>query len=416
MKAFRNHVPINEAAKNTHMTHLEDLILDGGVKGARQAIFALRSLRDMLQGNSKSPVDVTVKWDGAPAVFAGEDPATGEFFVAKKGVFNKNPKIYKNHAEIEEDNKGKTALIAKLKIAFDNLKDVGIKGVIQGDFMFDKSDLKTEKIDGQSYVTFHPNAVVYAFPVGSAEAKKVQRANMGIVWHTSYSGGTFESMRAQFGGNISGKLKQSSKVWMQDATLDDLSGTATLTAKETEALNKTLSSAGKIFQSIASSTLKTIESNKELNLMINVYNNTKVRAGQKVTDTRKHAIGMIMFVQSRYQKEIDKRSSQKGKDTQAAKRDEILKFFDKKNLKNLQLIFDLQNLVVDSKLIIINKLNKLNKIGTFVKTKSGFKVTNPEGFVAIDRMDGGAVKLVDRMEFSTNNFSKDIIKGWDNPN
>jgi len=413
MKAFRNHVPITEAAKNTHMTHLEDLIIDGGVSGARQAIMALRSLRDMLKGNSTSAVDVTVKWDGAPAIFAGEDPSDGQFFVAKKGIFNANPKIYKSHADINADTSGD--LSKKLKIAFDNLKDVGITGVIQGDFMFDSSDLKNETIDGQRMVVFHPNTIAYAVPKGSAIEKQISKAKVGIVWHTSYSGGTFESMRAEFGGNISGKLKQSSKVWMQDATLDDLSGTATLSETETEALNAKLSAAGSLFRKISSSTLKTIEDNKELNLMINVYNNTKVRAGQKITNTRAHADGMIKFIQSRYQKQIDKRSSQKGKDTQAAKRDEILTFFDKKNLKNLQLIFDLQNLVVDSKLIIINKLNKLNKIGTFVKTKSGFKVTNPEGFVAIDRMEGGAVKLVDRLEFSTNNFSKDIIKGWDSP-
>ena len=413
MKAFRNHVPITEAAKNTHMTHLEDLIIDGGVRGARQAIMALRSLRDMLKGNATSAVDVTVKWDGAPAIFAGEDPSDGQFFVAKKGIFNANPKIYKSHADINADTSGD--LSKKLKIAFDNLKDVGITGVIQGDFMFDSSDLKNETIDGQRMVVFHPNTIAYAVPKGSAIEKQISKAKVGIVWHTSYSGGTFESMRAEFGGNISGKLKLSSKVWMQDATLDDLSGTATLSETETEALNAKLSAAGSLFRKISSSTLKTIEDNKELNLMINVYNNTKVRAGQKITNTRAHADGMIKFIQSRYQKQIDKRSSQKGKDTQAAKRDEILTFFDKKNLKNLQLIFDLQNLVVDSKLIIINKLNKLNKIGTFVKTKSGFKVTNPEGFVAIDRMEGGAVKLVDRLEFSTNNFSKDIIKGWDSP-
>ena len=414
MKAFRNHVPLTEAAKNTHMTHLEDLIIDGGVSGARQAIMALRSLRDMLKGTATSAVDVTVKWDGAPAIFAGEDPSDGQFFVAKKGIFNANPKIYKSHADIDADTSGD--LSKKLKIAFDNLKGVGIKGVIQGDFMFDSSDLKNETIDGQKMVVFHPNTIAYAVPKGSAIEKQISKAKVGIVWHTSYSGGTFESMRAEFGGNISSKLKQSSNVWMQDATLDDLSGTATLTDTETEALNAKLSAAGSLFRKISSSTLKTIEDNKELNLMINVYNNTKVRAGEKITNTRAHADGMIKFIQSRYQKQIDKRSSQKGKDAQVAKRDEILKFFDKKNLKNLQLIFDLQNLVVDSKLIIINKLNKLNKIGTFVKTKSGFKVTNPEGFVAIDRMEGGAVKLVDRMEFSTNNFSKDIIKGWDNPN
>lgn len=117
---------LSEAAgKNTHMTHIEDLILDGGVKGARQAILALRSLRDMLSGNSKLPVDITVKWDGAPAVFAGEDPQTGEFFVAKKGIFNANPKIYKSHEDIKADTSGD--LTRKLILAFDSLKDLGIK-------------------------------------------------------------------------------------------------------------------------------------------------------------------------------------------------------------------------------------------------------------------------------------------------
>lgn len=413
MKSFKSYVPLTES-KNTHMTHIEDLILDGGVKGARQAIIALRSLRDMLQGNSKSAVNVTVKWDGAPAVFAGEDPQTGEFFVAKKGIFAKNPKIYKSHADIDADTSGD--LSKKLKLAFDNLKDLGIKGVIQGDFMFDSSDLKKETINGIPHVVFHPNTIAYAVPLDSTLAKEIRSAKIGIVWHTTYSGATFETMRAEFGREIVPKLKRTKDVWMQDATLPDLSGTVTLTRSETDLINKKLSAAGKIFKQIASSTLKEIESNKELNGLINIYNNTKVREGQRVTNTKKHATGLVMWVNARYQKEIDKRSSQAGKDVQIAKRDAILKFFDKKNIKNLEKVFELQNYVIDSKLIIINKLNKLSKIGTFVKTKSGFKVTNPEGFVAIDRMEGGAVKLVDRMEFSTNNFSKDIIKGWDNPN
>jgi hypothetical protein len=413
MKSFKNQ--LSEAAgKNTHMIHIEDLILDGGVKGARQAILALRSLRDMLSGNAKAAVDITVKWDGAPAVFAGEDPSDGQFFVAKKGIFNANPKIYKSHADIDADTSGD--LSKKLKMAYDYIKPLGVKGVIQGDFMFDKSDLKKESINGVSHVVFHPNTIAYAVPTGSTLGKTIQSAKIGIVWHTTYSGATFETMRAEFGKEIVSKLRPSKDVWMQDATLDDLSGTATLTKKETDDLNKKLSEAGKIFKTISSSTLKTIEGNKELNLMINVYNNTKVRDGQRITDTKKHATGLVMFVQARYQKEIDKRSSQKGKDIQIAKRDELLAFFDKSNIKSLQKVFDLHNLVTDSKLIIINKLNKLSKISTFVKTKSGFKVTNPEGFVAIDRMEGGAVKLVDRLEFSTNNFSKDIIKGWDNPN
>ena len=401
------------AGKNTHMTHIEDLVLDGGVKGARQAILALRSLRDMLSGNTKAPIDVTVKWDGAPALFAGEDPRDGQFFVAKKGIFNADPKVYKNHADIDADTSGD--LNKKLKLAFDNLKGLGIKDVIQGDFMFDSSDLKTETIGGVKHITFHPNTILYAIPTGTPLAKQIAKAKVGIVWHTSYSGGTFETMRAEFGKDITSKLKSSANVWQVDATLKDLSGTATLTRDDSLAVSRKLSDAGKIFKKISASTLKEIESNKELNLIINVYNNRMVREGQRITNTKKHATGLIMFVKDRYAKQIDKRSSQKGKDIQIQKRDELLKFFDKKNLKNLTNVFDLQNLIVDSKLIIINKLNKLSKIGTFVKTTSGFRVTNPEGFVAIDRMEGGAVKLVDRLEFSTNNFSKDIIKGWDNP-
>ncbi len=412
MKRFSTYIPLTES-KNTHMTHIEDLIIDGGVKGARQAILALRSLRDMLSGNTKAPVDVTVKWDGAPAVFAGEDPETGEFFVAKKGIFAKNPKIYKSHADIDADTSGD--LSKKLKLAFDSLKGVGIKGVIQGDFMFDKSDLKKEKINGVSHITFHPNTIVYAIPTDNAMAKEISSAKVGIVWHTSYSGATFETMRAEFGREIVPKLKRTKDVWMVDATLPDLSGTATLTSAETKELNSNLSNAGKIFKKIQSGVLKEIEKNKELNLVINIYNNRVVREGQRITDTKKHATGLVMFVNDRYAKEIDKRKSQKGKDVQITKRDELLSFFSKNNIKNLKNIFDLQNFVVDAKLILINKLNKLSSIGTFVKTKSGFRVTNPEGFVAIDRMEGGAVKLVDRLEFSTNNFSKDIIKGWDNP-
>ena len=412
MLRFKQHLS-EAAAKNTHMTHIEDLVLDGGVKGARQAINALRSMRDMLAGNSKSKVDVTVKWDGAPAVFAGKDPSDGQFFVAKKGIFNANPKVYKNHEDIDADTSGD--LNAKLKVAFDTLKDLGIINVIQGDIMFTKGDLKNETIDGQKMVVFHPNTIAYAVPVGSALEKQVSAADLGVVWHTTYEGATFETMKASFGKEIVPKLRPSKKVWMQDATLPDVSGTASMTAAETAECTKYLSNAGKIFNKIAGSTLKEIESNKELNLIINTYNNTKVRANERITNTTKHVDGLIDYVNDRYMKQADKLKSDAGKQRKFAQRDEILKFFSGSNKKSLKNVFDLQNSIVDAKLIIINKLNSLNNINTFVKTASGFKVTNHEGFVAIDRMEGGAVKLVDRLEFSTNNFSKDIIKGWDSP-
>jgi hypothetical protein len=281
--------------------------------------------------------------------------------------------------------------------------------------MFDKADLGSETINGVKYTTFHPNAIVYAVPKGSDIEKEISKAEIGIVWHTVYTGPTFETMRAEFGKSIATKLKPTSKVWSVDANLPDLSGTATFTAKETAEVTKHLSMAGKTFKEISGNVLKEIEQNKELNLMINVFNNTKVRANTRITNTDAHTKELIDWVNQRYMKEIDKMKSAKGKQKKTDKRDELLSFFDKKNQKTLKKVFDLQNSVVDAKLIIINKLNSLSNINTFVKTKSGFKVTNPEGFVAIDRMEGGAVKLVNRLEFSTNNFSKDIIKGWDSP-
>tara|TARA_B100001063_G_scaffold121412_2_gene113382 strand:+ start:7279 stop:8517 length:1239 start_codon:yes stop_codon:yes gene_type:complete len=401
-------------AKNTHMTHIEDLVLDGGVKGARQAILALRSMRDMLSGNVKAPIDITTKWDGAPALFVGTDPSDGQFFVAKKGIFAKTPKVYKNHDDIDADTSGD--LNKKLKLAYDKLKDLGIKDVIQGDFMFEKKDLKDEKINGETHTTFHPNTIVYAVPKTSNLGKAINKADIGIVWHTKYSGTTFENMTAEFGVDIVKDIpKKTSKVWMVDATLRDLSGTATLTDKETTQLNANLSAAGATFRKISAGVLKDIEENKELNLILNIYNNVAVRKGTRIKNTKSHATGLIQYVKSRYAKEIDKRSSDKGKQKQKDNRDELLKFFSSSNVKNLKLIYDLQNYLINGKLIIINKLNELSKIDTFVKTKSGFKVTGVEGFVAIDQTEGGAVKLVDRMEFSTNNFSADIIKGWDNP-
>ena len=412
MRTLKQH--LHEAAgKNTHMTHIEDLVLDGGVKGARQAILALRSLRDMLAGNTSSAVDVTVKWDGAPAVFAGEDPSDGKFFVAKKGIFNANPKVYKSHEDIKADTSGD--LQGKLIKAFDNLKGLGIKEVIQGDFMFEKKDLKSENINGVKHIVFHPNTIAYAIPSTDPLAKIITNAEIGIVWHTSYRGVAFETMQAEFGRDITSKLKSSKKVWMVDAKLPSTEG-AVMTAAMTKKVTEKLSMAGIIFKKIQGSTLKEIESNKELNLVMNVWNNRKVREGQRIKDTKKHATGLVMFVRERYQKEIDKVKTPGAKQAKADKRDELLAFFSKNNIKNLALVYDLQNYITDAKLIIINKLNSLSSMGTFVKTKSGFRATNHEGFVAIDRMEGGAVKLVNRLEFSTNNFSKDIIKGWDNPN
>jgi len=393
--------------KNTHMTHIEDKVLYGGVSGTRQAIFALRDLRDMLGGKKEG--NVSVKWDGAPAIFAGEDPRDGQFFVAKKGIFNKNPKVYKTNTDIDADTSGD--LNKKLKDALKYLPELGIKGVIQGDFLFGRGDVKTKNIDGKKYVTFHPNTIVYAIPFEQADA--IRKAKIGIVWHTTYTGRTFETMKASYGVNVKG-LKNSSSVWSQDAMLRDLQS-ATMSKKETEEVNAILTKIGYLFNGIAGSTLRTLERDPTLAGTIETFNNTYVRKGEVIGNSKAHVNKLIRYIKNKYQKEINSRSSEKGKATQRAKLAAILSFFSDENKENLTKMFELQKLIVLAKLKLINKLNRLVNVDTFVKTRKGFKVTGQEGFVAIDRLGGDAVKIVDRMEFSYNNFSPDILKGWDKP-
>ena len=359
--------------KNTHMTHIEDKVLYGGVKGTREAILALRSLRDTLGGEHDG--SVSVKWDGAPAVFCGTDPRDGRFFVAKKGIFNKSPKVYKSDVDIDNDASGDLA--AKLKDALKYLPELGIKGVIQGDFLYSKSDIKTKKIKGKSYVTFHPNTIVYAIPNNTEMATKIKNSKIGIVWHTTYTGNSFETMKASYGVNVSA-LKPSKNVWSQDAMLRDMTR-FTMSKQDTEEVNGYLSQAGKIFNQISSTTLKTLESNQALAQLIETYNNSFVRQGQVVQDTNAHVNNLINWIRKRFQKEINSRKTSQGKSVQKAKLNEILSFFSSNNKKSLKNMFDLQKLIVLAKLKLINILNKLNKTKTFLKTNRGYRATGQEG-------------------------------------
>ena len=402
MKNFSNFIT---EQKNTHMTHIEDKVLYGGVDGTRQAINALRGLRDMLSGTSKGRV--SVKWDGAPAIFCGTDPSDGEFFVAKKGIFNKNPKVYKTDADIDADTSGD--LNAKLKDALRYLPALGIKGVIQGDFLFGSGDVTTKTIDGQKYSVFHPNTIAYAVPYD--QAKEIRTAKIGIVWHTTYTGTSFENMKADYGVDVS-KLKKSRNVWSQDAMLKDATN-ATMSERETTEVNNLLTQIGRLFKQTSSTTLKTVSDNPKFAQAIETYNNTFVRAGTLIPNSKKHVAGLIAHRQKYYKKEIDSKKSQRGKDTWIAKMKDEMDFFSAENRANLEKMFELQRLIVLAKLKLINSLDKLKSIDTFVKTSDGYKVTGEEGYVAIDTLGGDAVKLVDRMEFSYNNFSSDILKGWD---
>ena len=284
--------------------------------------------------------------------------------------------------------------------------------MIQGDFLFTKDDLKTETIDGESYITFHPNTIVYAVPTNSSLGKRIAGSEIGVVWHTTYRGSDFESMSASFGEKIASKLKETKSVWAVDAVFEDKSGNATFTKQETDEITKILSQAGSIFRTTKAKVLDEFKNNTELNARTNTYINSKVREGQRVGDPRGFVIGLQRYIEEYYQKQADKVKTEKSKQAKIAQGQEILKFFDKRNTKDIEKVFAMYNLLVDAKHMVIDKLNHVDGLKTFLKTSKGFEVTGQEGFVAIDHIGKGSLKLVDRLNFSKANFSTEYIKGW----
>ena len=275
------------AGKNLHLEHLEDEILNFGIAGGRSSINFLQSLRDMFSSSNKRGLNVTVKWDGAPAVFAGPHPETGRFFVATKSLFRKrnaDTAYYHTDADIDNDKSGELA--AKLKVSLAEFSKLGMKDILQGDLMF-TDDVEEKDIDGESHYVFTPNTIMYAVPVDSKIGQEINRAKVGIVWHTTYKGDSIENLKASFGARIPGK---SPTVWQDDATYKDVSGKANFTAKETVDVTKLLSEAGKQFQRINSGSFnKFLRWQDDLppGIGFKTYLNTYTRAGKKLPDSGK---------------------------------------------------------------------------------------------------------------------------------
>lgn len=404
---FTEYLTESKEGKNVHLEHIEDEVLNRGVIGARASINFLQSLRNMLAGHSDSKVNITTKWDGAPAIFCGINPENNKFFVGTKSVFNKNAKL--NYTEEDIDtNHPSGGLNDKLKIALRYLPKLGIKGILQGDMMFTKGDIKKETIEGESYAIFQPNTIVYAVPTESKLAQTMLAAQIGVVFHTSYTGRTMEDMKASFNIDI-GRLTMTKDVWFRDASFTDASGSATFTEEETKDITYILSLAGRTFQSINSLVLNRIASSESILTYIKTFNNTKVREGKKITNTQSHTMELIRWIETKLNKDIADAKKAETKAKRTKEKTELMRFF-RTNAQQLKLIFDLMNYLVDAKLMIVRKLETIRSIGTFVKTDNGFRITAPEGFVAVDRLKGNAVKLVDRLEFSQANFN--AAKNW----
>ena len=389
------------------MYHIEEDIIRNGLVGAKSAVNYLNGLVNMMAGSTDSKVRVTVKWDGAPAIVCGKNPLNNKFFVGTKSVFNsKTPKINYNFKDIDRNHPEK-ALNKKLKYCHRYLSELNIPGVIQGDLMFTPGDLQPERIDNEPFITFTPNTITYAVQKGSKLYDKITKAKVGIVFHTQYEGERISDMNAQFGVDVKG-FGESSNVWYDDAYFKDLSGTATFTSDQVRSLKTQIAQIDNLVEEVPMPLWLKLSTNKEFTTYMLQIINKQVRGG-KLGGTPKQMMQKFLNYYRDVQAQAkDKLKTDKAKD----KRDELVQLMGKTfsdNMQGIQNILAIHNMTIAIKSKLLKQINSVKATQQFIKTDNGFEVTNPEGYVAIDN-DGQAVKLVDRLTFSKQNFNAQ--KNW----
>ena len=394
--------------RNTHLEHLEDEIINNGSSGARTSIEFLKSIKKMLQGG-KGGSNVSVKWDGAPAIFCGINPENDRFFVGTKSIFNATPKINYTVSDISRNHGG--ALADKLAVALKYLPKLGISGVIQGDLLFTSDDKKMANVNGEKSIVFTPNTITYAVPVASTSMfNRIRSAKIGIIFHTSYRGKTIKTMKASFGASVGG-LRQNSNVFFDDARYKQAEDPG-LSKGEEKRFDAIIRMAeGSIYKAGAFiDKIKKDQSPLSLGVQLKTFFNTYIRSGTKIGNANALTNNFEVYFREKLKKEIDGRKTDKAKQ----KYEEILEAGMKilrPNRKNLYFAIASYITLQTAKSMLLSKLNGIQSIGSFMRTGNGYKVTSPEGYVAINK--GSAVKLVDRLVFSQANFNvaKDWVKG-----
>ena len=393
--------------KNKHLEHLEHQIIDDGSKGGVNAVNFLKSIRNMLAGQSGKKVNMTVKWDGAPAVICGINPENGKFFVGTKSVFNENPKINYTVSDINRNHSG--VLADKLTVCLQNLKRVVSNGVYQGDLLFTSGDLRADNIDGESMITFTPNTITYAVPSNSGIGRKIKSARLGIVFHTKYTGKTMQELRAGFGTVTGGGGRN---VFLASAGYKDTSGMSKFTSGELAKFDSlirmaegSLQKAGPVLDLLSVRSSDPVAVSFRLKAFFNQVVRNSGSGFGRVKDMQKQFRDYyISFINA----EISARKTPAGQEKYIQAKEDGLAFIDR-NQSALYFAIASHKSLMSAKDFLISKLNQVQSIGHFLKTANGYRVTAPEGFVAVDRV-AGAVKLVDRLEFSRANFTMD--KNW----
>lgn len=408
--------------EDTHSLHMEDSILKGKAYISRMLGF-YNQVFDTLTGSiDKEKPGITVKIDGAPAItMYTKFPGLKGPGVSTKSIFNATPKVYTTDEEIEADDRSpelKAKLKAALKLA--KAKIIPAGEIWQGDLLFTKGDIKNYTDDnGQKYIYFKPNTLVYALPVGSDGAKKALASDIGIVFHTRYKGSSVQTVKQSNDASTDELNGIPEWAFVLDARLPNLSGVQTLSDKEASDIEDSLYDLHSLCSEIVNDADYDLLVNNTdfINFYVMTLQNNKVDKSELI-DPETFVDELHKWVTGKMRKEyqgLEKLKTKAGRDKKRISLDDKSKDLHtiiETNEPLLHKIAEALYIAADVKNKFITKLNSVNKWVNKVETTFGMKDTNGEGFMVSD-VDGNFVKLVDRSAFSYFNRSPDVIKGFD---
>ena len=387
--------------KRTHLEHIEDLVVTNGYEGGKSVVEYFRGLLVTLQGSSAESMEVSVKWDGAPAVICGTNPDNGKFFVGTKSVFAQNAKINYTKKDIAK-NHGTDDLGQKLLKCLVHLQKLDIREVLQGDLLFTDNDITRKNVKGKPHITFTPNTITYAVEEQSELGKQIDAAKLGIIFHTTYVGETLADMNAKGGANVQ-SLSKNPDVVFDNAVYKDVSGSAKFTADETAQFMSGLDKLESLLANVPRDLSGQLGQNNDFVGYFQMYINAMVKEGQLPNNINQFLLGFKKFYADRMQQQMAGLKAQKALTLRQDKMKQMPQFIARVR-KPLQAMLTFYKAVQTMKGFVLKKMNQAMTIGSFAQTDNGLEVTDPEGFVAVDRM-GNAVKLVDRLGFSRRNLT-----------
>ena len=393
-----------------HLEHLEDEMLNYGVEGCKAAVSFLQELRKML-GCDNSTGFMQTKWDGIPAVVCGINPRTGNFFIGTKSVFNKDePKLASSENGIDMYYGHQPDLAEKLKLCFKHLSKMGIQGVLQGDFLAAKSDIKTETVHGEKLYTFGNQALTYGIPVDHPIGLKIKSAEMVIVFHTHYKGDNVPTMNARAGtGETLKEIKEVALI-NNDTPMHKV-GLNHNEEVKFDSMVKSIESdckkCGDFLDELVTNTGKTGDEKWHVASYVKQYFNSEIKAKRSITNVEKSFEGLYNFYYDKTRGMLDGIKTVKTKTDKGALVHNSLNYL-RDNQDKWKSMINLYKQLQDIKQFVIDKLDHLETFRTFARTDKGYEVTGPEGYVL--HKDGDMIKLVNRLEFSYINFT--LAKQW----